>query len=391
MIQNLKNNTKIKTIAFMSSIVLWMYVMAVVDPEETKVLENIPIKITNTNELRENNLIIYPQQELTTNIYITGKLSNLKGIDKKDINIYGEINSPIEGKNEVFLEASTSQSATYEFKNSIMIVNLEKVIQEKRTLDIEIEGFAKNNIDELVVEDNIDSIKISGPRTLVNEVQKVVGVLDVGSRKEDFYQVIKLQPVDNKGNVVEGVEIDKTHIRVNVTMLQEKVVPIILNIVDNEGNKQSIENYKLSQNEVTIRGKKSIIDTIESISTKEIKLDVLLEEKTKELSLVIPEGIISNLDNIEITINNNNIRELIYNSNDIEIKNLSQDNEKIIPNDIEVIVTYYSEREDIEKSDIKLYVDLSDNTNSDLYDIQYEAKSYIKDVSINPKSIEINN
>ena len=56
MINELKDNTKIKIISLLSAMVLWMYVMAVVDPEETKLFENIPVTITNINELNEKDL-----------------------------------------------------------------------------------------------------------------------------------------------------------------------------------------------------------------------------------------------------------------------------------------------------------------------------------------------
>ena len=82
MINKLKNNSKIKIISLLSAMVLWMYVMAIVDPEETKLFENIPVTITNKNELNERDLVIYPEQDLTTNIYVTGKLSNLKKVTK---------------------------------------------------------------------------------------------------------------------------------------------------------------------------------------------------------------------------------------------------------------------------------------------------------------------
>ena len=34
----LKNNTKVKLIALFSAIALWMYVIAIVDPEDTKLI-----------------------------------------------------------------------------------------------------------------------------------------------------------------------------------------------------------------------------------------------------------------------------------------------------------------------------------------------------------------
>jgi len=389
--ESLKNNTKIKTIAFVSAIILWMYVMAVVDPEETRVLEDIPIKITNINELREEELIIYPQEELNTDIYITGKLSNLKNIGKDDINIYGQIDGPIEGKNDVYLRASTSQRVTYEFKNPIMIVNLEKLIQEKRTLDIQIEGASKNNIDELVVEDNIDSIKISGPRTLVNEVQKIVGVLDVDSRKEDFYQTIKLQPVNEKGDIVQGIELDKTTLKVNVSMLQEKVVPIKLNVVNNEEINQDIKSYKLSKSEVTIKGKKSIIDSIEYIDTENISVESIIEGQSKEVKLNIPEGVISDTEEVTVKINEGSkTRELYYKSTEIDIINTTRDDINVQPEELDITVTYSSDIDNIDKSDIKLYIDLlENNNNTNIYNIKYDTKTDLSDISIEPKTIKI--
>ena len=70
MINRLKNNTKIKIISFLSAIALWMYVMAVVDPEETKGFEDIPVSISNMSDLKDKNLVIYPDEKLTADVYI---------------------------------------------------------------------------------------------------------------------------------------------------------------------------------------------------------------------------------------------------------------------------------------------------------------------------------
>ena len=75
---NMKRNTRIKLIALFTAIVLWMYVMAVVDPEDTKLFENVPVTVTNTDELQGDDLVVYPQSDLVTDIYITGKLSDLQ-------------------------------------------------------------------------------------------------------------------------------------------------------------------------------------------------------------------------------------------------------------------------------------------------------------------------
>ena len=102
----LKNNTKIKLISLLSAIVLWIYVMAIVDPEDSRLFENVPVVVTNIEELAENDLIVYPESDLVADINIKGKLSDVQKITVDDIHIYGTINNPMEGNNKLSLKVN---------------------------------------------------------------------------------------------------------------------------------------------------------------------------------------------------------------------------------------------------------------------------------------------
>ena len=101
MIERLHKNTKIKIISLLSAIVAWMYVMAVVDPEDTKLYENIPITITNLNEIKDLGVtVVDPDDNLVTSVYIKGSLSDLQKISANNIDVYGTVSNPIEGQKE---------------------------------------------------------------------------------------------------------------------------------------------------------------------------------------------------------------------------------------------------------------------------------------------------
>ena len=376
MINKLKYNSKIKIISLLSAMVLWMYVMAIVDPEETKLFENIPVTITNKNELNERDLVIYPEQDLTTNIYVTGKLSNLKKVTKDDINVYGQINNPLEGNNEIYLKVSTSQRVNYDFKNPVMIVTLEKIISEDKSIKVDITGSGKNNVDNIMLQDNIDKVSISGPRSLVNKVKRVVGTVKVSGESNNFSQSIKLEPVDANGKVVEGVELEKDSVNVNIILLAQKTVPIILKLSDNS---ESGVNYTMSQNTVTIKGKKDIVDSINNIETQPVKLSEILPGTSKDIYLQVPSGI--TIETKYITINKNSeentLEEYTYTAKDIEIRNNTEniDKSKIkIPNSINVSIEYLQSEGSINKDDIKLYIDLNEVSLEDnTCKIKYES------------------
>ncbi len=392
MINKLKNNSKIKIISLLSAMVLWMYVMAIVDPEETKLFENIPVTITNKNELNERDLVIYPEQDLTTNIYVTGKLSNLKKVTKDDINVYGQINNPLEGNNEIYLKVSTSQRVNYDFKNPVMIVTLEKIISEDKSIKVDITGSGKNNVDNIMLQDNIDKVSISGPRSLVNKVKRVVGTVKVSGESNNFSQSIKLEPVDANGKVVEGVELEKDSVNVNITLLAQKTVPITLKLSDNS---ESGVNYTMSQNTVTIKGKKDIVDSINNIETQPVKLSEILPGTSKDIYLQVPSGI--TIETKYITINKNSeentLEEYTYTAKDIEIRNNTEniDKSKIkIPNSINVSIEYLQSEGSINKDDIKLYIDLNEVSLEDnTCKIKYESIYEIEKINIDPDTVTI--
>ena len=392
MINKLKNNSKIKIISLLSAMVLWMYVMAIVDPEETKLFENIPVTITNKNELNERDLVIYPEQDLTTNIYVTGKLSNLKKVTKDDINVYGQINNPLEGNNEIYLKVSTSQRVNYDFKNPVMIVTLEKIISEDKSIKVDITGSGKNNVDNIMLQDNIDKVSVSGPRSLVNKVKRVVGTVKVNGELNDFSQSIKLEPVDANGKVVEGIELEKDSVNVNITLLTQKTVPITLKLSDNS---ESGVNYTMSQNTVTIKGKKDIVDSINDIETQPVKLSEILPGTSKDIYLQVPSGITIETKYITIKKNSeeNAVAEYTYTAENIEIRNNTEniDKSKIkIPNSINVSIEYLQSIGSINKDDIKLYIDLNEVSLEDnTCKIKYESIYEIEKINIDPDIVTI--
>lgn len=391
--EKLKNNSKIKIISLLSALVLWMYVMAVVDPEETKLFEDVPLNITNKDELNEKDLIIYPDVELTANIYITGKLSSLQKVEKNDISIYGQISNPIEGKNQIYLKATTPQRVTYEFKNPVIIVNLEKIVKSSKDIEIKVEGKSKNNIDKIQIENGINNITVTGPRSLVNKVDKIVASLNVGSKVDDFDTDLYLQPVDSDGNKVEGVELEKSLLTARVTLLKEKTVPIkvIFNNTDDSENK--VNEYKLSQEYVDIKGKRDVIDKIDYINTQIIDLSNFMNEISREIALEIPSGVTCDDKYITISINTSRtiVSEFIYNSQEIELRNATEDfdvSQINIPENIKVSIEYSSNIGTVSKKDIILYIDLSKELGeNEKYEIKYESEYEFDKIDITPNNV----
>lgn len=383
----LKKNTKIKIISLLSAIVLWMYVMAIVDPDDTKLFENVPVTVTNAEELEGEDLVVYPETDLVADIYITGKLSNLQKINEDDIYIYGSINKPIEGNNYLYLKVNIAKQVSYEFKSDFIVVRLEKLVHEEKEIITDIEGKYKNDVDTITLQQS--TVSVSGPRVLVDEVKSIKATINVDSDSENkFTQRIKLIPVNTSGKEVKGVTLDVKNIKAEVTLLEEKEVPINIQI---EGDTTDAVAYEVDPEVVVIKGKKEVLDKINYINTK--KLDLSSLSVSKKVDLIIPDGVTSNETSVTVKVkeNESTIQKLIYGADEIELRN-NYDNIDIseldMPDSINVDVQVDNSDIKVNKSDIKLYIDLSEESDqSKEYKIKYDSELDFKNIKIIPSTV----
>lgn len=296
--KRLKNNTKVKLIALFSAIALWMYVIAIVDPEDTKLIEDIPVTVSNLDELDDKNLVIYPDDSLLSSMNISGKLSNVKNIDKDDIKVYGEIDNPIEGKNEVYLRANMSERVSHEFTQSTIIVNLEKKISKKFKININISDENKENIESMKLDEEYASVY--GPRTQMNKVKNIIGKVDSINYEKNkiITKKVRLIPVDEDGKEVEDVYLENKYVNLNIKLLDSKKIPIKISFEDDEED----FTYKLNYADVFVMGSKDNLKNINYIESESVSIEELKDKKSLEVNLVIPSGIICNEDKVKVSL-----------------------------------------------------------------------------------------
>lgn len=391
MIERLHKNTKIKIISLLSAIVLWMYVMAVVDPEDTKLYENIPITITNLNEIKDLGLVVDPDDNLVTSVYIKGKLSDLQKISANNIDVYGTVSNPIEGQNQLYLRASVNDKVTTEFKSDTIVINLEKSIEEEKNITVNITGVYKDNVDKV----DLDKTKVvvSGPRSSVDSVKYVQATFDANKESVDTKSTeLELKALDSEMNEVDHVTLEFNKVTAKVSYFQQKQVKINPIFSSNESNLVQDQDFTIIPSEINIKGKSDVINNIDSINTKIINVDEL-GTNNKIVDLDIPDGINADKDSVTIKLINKNKTKnstFIYSGDDISLLNNEEDvsiNDFEIPDDIIVKIQYDNNSDRISKNDLKLHLDLSEGIVSGTrYAITHNDIN-VKSITIEPSYI----
>lgn len=238
-----QNKTKTKIIALLSSIVLWIYVTTVVDPLESRTFKDIPISISNSHLITEKNLEVFPRETISANITVKTNLSKLKKLTKDNIAIYGTINNPVPGKNILNLSSNLPDSIRYDIKPNVATVNLEPL----ETIEKEITVIAnkKYTTDKYKITIDKERIELSGAKTLVNKVDKIIGTIKTVENEDSFSEKIELIPTDRDGNKVEGVKLSDKYINVNIEkVITEPVLDPNIQTVEQEKDTQQQNNQE---------------------------------------------------------------------------------------------------------------------------------------------------
>lgn len=391
MIERLHKNTKIKIISLLSAIVLWMYVMAVVDPEDTKLYENIPITITNLNEIKDLGLVVDPDDNLVTSVYIKGKLSDLQKISANNINVYGTVSNPIEGQNQLYLRASVNDKVTTEFKSDTIVINLEKSIEEEKNITVNITGVYKDSVDKV----DLDKTKVvvSGPRSSVDSVKYVQATFDANKESFDTKSTqLELKALDSEMNEVDHITLEFNKVTAKVSYFQQKQVKINPVFSGNESNLVQDQDFTITPSEINIKGKSDEINGIDSINTKTINVDEL-GTNNKVVDLDIPDGINADNDSVTIKLINKNKTQnstFTYSGDDITLLNNEEDisiDDFELPDEIIAKIQYDNNSDKISKNDLKLYLDLSEGfVSGTRYAITHNDVN-VKSITIEPSYI----
>lgn len=314
--------------------------MSIVNPETDKYLRNIEVQFEGQNYLKYEGLSIVESEKPKITVIASGSKSDLSSVKSNNINAVVNLNDLKEGENKVPINVSvngvTGRIVVKEVEPSQLIVTLEKITSENIKVNIETLG----NLPEGYVLGDISSsngfVRITEAQSKINQIKKAICYVDINDKTESFVASTKIEFLDKNGLIIDGIESDKSKINVDVPIFRVKSVPISLNFVGELKDGQKIENVKLSEDMVMIKGSSSVIDKIESIQTESIDYETLQGSSEIPIKLQLPDGasIYKGLTDIKLSYNFiNNIEKTIeFDLNNLVIKNENPEFEYSIEN-----------------------------------------------------------
>ena len=335
--QPLETVAKTKSSTIIISLVIALAIFIFVDGRSTtlletnaKVLYNQPVSATYNDE--EYVVEGLPETVDITmigtkaNLYLAKQLANqVITVDLSDLKVgthqvelkYKQPISNVEYKldpSSVRVTIKNKQSITKELTEEI--VNLDKLDTKYSVNDIQLVNSVvnkkkskKNETEEVVEENEINSVVVKGSEEKIKEVSIVKALINISDLSNDLktgpnkIQNVPLVAYDKNGEILD-VELvpSKVDAKINLESNSKEVpIEVVPKGLDNIVFGKAIASIDTNINKVSIYGSNDVLDTINKL-TVDIDVTDLKDNKTYTKTIKVPKGV-REISNKTVTIN----------------------------------------------------------------------------------------
>lgn len=390
-----KHNFKIKLLSVIFAFTMWLYVMAEVDPIIIRTIENIPItSIENIEEIADLGLTFSYGQNFAVKIDFRAKRSLLNEVINKGISPVGSIDNPSIGSNVMDISLDLPREIEYSISPENLNVNLEKSVIALKPVEIKTTGIQNTDFVVAGITTSKNQLYVEGPKTQIDKVDKLLGVVEVGSNTGIFTSQAKLTPVDNKGNKVEGLVVSNASVVVEITMEKTKLVPVKVVLLDEDGLKLETKYIIAQGKQVKIQGPEQKVNSLTEVLTKPISINTFNNIENKVFELEPVQGIKFELPTVNITfveseMQNYSIKikkeDLIFlGASDAELI------KEVLPDEITIDIRSGKENSSlVNQNNLKVYIENVLLSSNGEYSFSAKANFPYSSLKINPSFIKI--
>lgn len=276
------NNIGLKILAVIFSVLLWLVSVNINDPVDTEVYRNIPVELENTSLLTEEGLT-YQVLDDTDRVTVTVRASRsvLENINASDVTATADF-SELSFTNTVPIRLSLSRAfgSQIEISGSIDMVRLEVEERQEKQLVIEIDqvgtpadGYIVNSV--LTTDGN--ALRISGPQSLVSQVDRAVVEANVEGLTESINITEPIRLYDADGNEITSSRITKSvsTSNVSISILQTKEIPVTASASgEPAAGYAATGEVTCAPDRITVAGRSSALASLEEIVIPAEELDL---------------------------------------------------------------------------------------------------------------------
>lgn len=379
-------NLGLKIAAFIFSAFLWLIVVNVDNPVESRTFTDIPVTIVNDDIITSGGEVyqVVGQQTVSVVVYATREVrQQLSAEDIVATADIREMNSSL-----VPIEVTIPEfEGDYESAEAVprnLQIQIEKSGSRVLALTADDTGIVRNGymIGSMTVHPT--NITITGPESVLEQIDRAVASVDVDGMSKSEEREATLYLYDSNGNVVNQNQLENNlgedGLTVSVEILEMKSVPVIFDVTGTPAEGYQYTGCTSEPETLQICGASEDIQKIEEIDVPASVIDISGAsgpvEQTVDITSYLPDGIRlvdENTGSVKVTamIEAEGTRTIDFLVRSIRINNLADNLQVSYPADTEIRLRFSGDQEQLDVLDISnaVSVDLEQYTSPGTYDV----------------------
>jgi YbbR domain-containing protein len=282
----IKNNLAFKITAIVLAILLWFYVFYVFGAKTTKTAQ-IQIQVEGLNSSYE---VILSQPSI--NVTFSAPIQQIEQLEK-NIRVRMDLSNIGPG--------SYQREPELIYPKGVEIISLDPTAVEVKVENIVMKDFVIEAISKgklkpgtLLGEISLtpDKVSIQGTKDILATIASVIIEIDVSTAVSDLSGAAEIKVLTKNRELVENISVSTKVIKFQIPIITSditKTVPIIPNFIGTSSG--AIQSFSIQPQVITLRGTVASLEKIQSIFTVPIDLSQINQTITKEIEIILPEGI----------------------------------------------------------------------------------------------------
>ena len=287
-------NLGLKIVALVFAILLWAYVLVALNPVRSKSIDDVPITLEGYTDLLSRNLILVNSDLGLADVEVNATITNHSDLDASRITCRAFLNT-------------ISSAGTYRLPLSVTVQsNLGTVASvDPRTVTVEVDNLIVKTVPvkleltgtlpegyEVMAESMVSTITLEGAARYIEPTVRAVATVDMTGRTENVEESVNVVFYDKDDNEVAVVTRSQNtpNVTVRVTVSAYKLVNIHPEVTLEDDIYYTSIN-QVSPASVVIYGNSETLAAIDAVSTQSLVLPAERGVVTRDLALVLPEGV----------------------------------------------------------------------------------------------------
>ena len=314
-----KNKLPMFLLALGAAILVWLYDVTVVNPNDTSTISGIPVSFANEDVIRSQDLMVTGGSSDTVSLRISGRRSELKKLSKNNIEVTVDLSQITE-------EGNHDLPYTVQFPANVSSGELSIDNRSPATVSVTVEHYIRRTIEvrtvfegdvspgaegeSLVIDTDTmkvtpGEVTVTGPAELVEAIDCAMITIDRSGISETTVAEYDYELLDASGDPVNRDELvaDVEKFTINIPVLKFKEVPLTVRTVDGGGATEANVSYSLSADSIKISGDPSLVDRIHQIELGTLDFASVIGPTTRTYPVSLPEGVnnASGVTEVELT------------------------------------------------------------------------------------------